>query len=140
MSIFIYRINGGEVMSIASSAGSYLDVSDPFLSGIANPTLPDGPRLHPPKIFIAPNTVRNATQQEIDGFIVAHGQDDNLRARVDAKDLLDQDLKFRKILKSLLSVVLDEVNILRQELNLTERTMTQLRNKIASRIDSGDVD
>lgn len=138
--IFIYRTNGGEVESITPSASAYLDIKNPFLSGIVDPVLPDGSRPHPPKIFIAPNIVRNATQQEIDGFAVALAQDSNLKARIDAKNLLDQDLKFRKILKSLLSVMLDEVNTLRQQHGLPDRTMTQVKNAIAARIDSGDVD
>lgn len=138
--IFIYRTNGGEVESITASENAYLDIKNPFLSGVVDPVLPDGPRPHPPKIFVSPNIVRNATSQEIEGFAVARSQDSNLKARIDAKNLLEQDLKFRKILKSLLSVFLDEINILRQQHTLTERTMAQLRNAMTSRIDSGDVD
>ena len=138
--IFVYRTNGGEVESIEKSEDSYLDIKDIFLSGVTDPVLPDGPRPDPPKIFIAPNTIRNATPAEISNFLLARNQDENLKARVDAKKLLSQDLMFRKILKSFLYVLMNEINTLRQQHGLSERTLSQLRTAIVSRIDSGDSD
>lgn len=57
-----------------------------------------------------------------------------------AKAYLSADDDRSKEIKGFVLVVLDEINILRAALGLTARTITQLKNAIAAKIDAGNAD
>ena len=57
-----------------------------------------------------------------------------------AKSSLDQFESYGLLLRALADIIKDEINILRAEHGLADRTLAQLRTAIKNRIDSGSVD
>lgn len=142
----IYRISSGEVAEIW--ADNQINRMDPDIYGIVtDPPLPDGIE------FLGPNyehrvvgytkikdgdIVRNATQEEIDGFSVFVVDDTNQKEANKAIDYLNNDPRFRRILIALSAIIVDEINLLRAEHGLPERTLQQLRTAIENRISKDD--
>ena len=112
--------------------------------------MPDGKNLTPQKIYDGTN-FRNATASEIANFAVARADDENLQARTLAETWLDETKSGAevKVVKALIGLVVDEINILRQQFNTTtaesadlttttfvDRTVpkgiTELKNKLSS--------
>lgn len=157
---FIYRVNGGEVLSVSVDSQSPLPSS--YLGEIQDPKTPNGSDLSSPKIYDG-SQVRNATAQEISNFSVAAAQDEAMIARESSAKLMDLGLN-GIIHKSIVQNIVDEINILRGWImdfkaqvaastnlanlqsrvasldNLPDRTYTQARNAIKTAINSGTND
>lgn len=158
---FIYRVNGGEVMTVSTE--SHASQLNSFFSEVVDPNTPDGKDLSVKKIYVN-GTVRNATAQEISNFSVAANADDNIVARTSQSLLLDSNNRSGIVHKAIAQIVIDEINILRKWLRdfkvevaastnlanfqsrvatlstLADRTPTQARAAIKSAISSGDND
>ncbi len=146
-----YRIRGGEVIKV-SLPGQPFNVRDQTYWGkLTDPPRPDGDDAVPPS---GPNvgqlrvlgfakindagTVRNATQAEIDGFIVAEAEDEKDQ---DAEHAVTRALHhnvFGKMFKALALETMDELNILRALHGLPARTKPQLIAAIEARVDRED--
>jgi hypothetical protein len=138
---WLYRKNGGEVMGISVEADAYANVDATYLGVATDPGTPDGASLQPAKIWDSPN-VRNATAPEIAAFPAAEATDTNLQNRQKAKDFLDTHPTTRKVLRSLVEVIIDEINVLRTlpAIGLPERTLAQAKTEILNKIDAGGND
>lgn len=64
----------------------------------------------------------------------------NLRDRARAQERLNLSSSEGKVLRALVAVLLDEINILRQNASLPTRTLIQARNAIVNKLNSGTVD
>ncbi len=139
--IFLYRKNGGQVQGVSTDATAYAGVDATYYGTVTDPSAPDGADLGTPK-FCDGVTVRNATAQEQSAFVTARVTDDNLIARQAAQDLYGADVRFRKILRAIASVMVDEINIVRQSPSTTfaARTLAQFNTAITNKITSGSVD
>lgn len=154
---FIYRVNGGEVLTV--SVNSQSGFSSKFAQ-IQDPSTPDGIDLGTRKIRDG-STVRNATQAEIDNFPVAQAADELDEKRTFYNSLLDLGEIRGVALKAIASVVIDELNVIRQWVmsfktevaaatnladlktrvaalpNLNDRTAAQARTAVKNAITSG---
>lgn len=167
----LYRKNGGEVVKISQKGQTFIDRNQIYWGLLTDPSMPDGDQcrdgnydlriLGVAKIVDA-GTVRNATQGEIDNFLVAENDDENQQDADGAIDLFEQHPRFRKMMTAFSDIVKDEINILRQwqmdlkmEVNLAtdlndlksrigglidlpERNLTQLKTAIQNRISRDD--
>jgi hypothetical protein len=134
-----YRKNGGEVDGMADASG-YWDGDDPdFFGVLADPSTPDGASLVPQKIWTG-SVVRNATAPEIANFATAEATDDNLIHRKKANDYISVHPTTRKALKSLVKVIIAEINVLRAQHSLADRTLAQALTAIEAEIGGGDQD
>lgn len=79
---FLYRKRSGQVLGASTDPSAY-SAADPAYFGVAtDPLAPDGTDLRPPKVYEPLiNTMRLATQAEIDGFALAEYQDRWLQER-----------------------------------------------------------
>jgi hypothetical protein len=131
---YLYRINGGQVLGM--SVNSYED--SVYFANATDPLELDGRDLQPPKIYDA-GAVRIATAGEIATFTVAEAEDQNLMDREAAKGIFDSSVT-KKAFLAFLHILMDEINALRQQHSLTDRTVSQAIAAIKSRIDAGDHD
>lgn len=155
---FIYRINGGEVDR--ASQHSHNGNLAPFFAEVQDPSTPDGTDLAVKKIFTG-GVVRNATAQEITGFVTAKAQDDATQAHSLSEVLFNLNNLNGVALKAIAAVVIDELNTLRQWIaafkvevaaatnlanlqsrvaslpNMPDRTAAQARTAIKNAINSG---
>jgi len=69
-----------------------------------------------------------------------HGGDQVLTLRRKAKEALDDIQANEALIRALAFVVMDEINILRAQHSLADRTPAQLRTAIKNKITSGDAD
>jgi len=139
MAAFLYRINGGEVLGVSTTAATYAVIPDPLLAFVDAPSTPDGEDLAIPKIFITPSTVRNASSPEAINFAVARAFDLNVTHKQEAEDLVDSQVVFRKAFKALALVLIDEINVLRTIHSLPDRTLSQAVTSIKGKISNEDV-
>jgi hypothetical protein len=139
--VFFYRKNGGQVYGAATVNPAYDGVDAPLFGTIIDPPTPDGEDLATPKIFDGTN-VRNATAGEITSFALAEAADTTLILRTLAKQRLQNDPILRKLLGALLSVILMEINRLRQNPTTTFGAISHgtAINAILTAIDSGSFD
>lgn len=138
MSTFLYRINGGEVRGVSVSPTAYSNLTDPFLTIAVDPPTPDGENLSIPKIWDL-TSVRNATAGEITAFDVATAEDQATSDKLDAQDLIDTQIVFRKAFKALVLTLIDELNILKTIHSLPNRTLAQAISTIKDKISNEDV-
>lgn len=161
---FLYRKNGGEVVGLSVDSGVYADVDATYFGVQIDPSTPDGTDLAVKKIRVT-TTVRNATSGEIAAFVTAEDTDNNLINRQAAKDAVDgNSIVTRKAYRSLVKVLVDEINDLRGWLadfkvevaastnlanlqsrvaglpNMPDRTLSQAKTAILNEIDSGSQD
>lgn len=149
----LYRLNGGEVKGI-SIADPWPLFPDAFFGKVVDPPTPDGGNLSPRKIYDGTD-MRNATAAEITNFAVAESDDENLQARTLAKDLLDEarSVATIKAIKALIELLVDDLNILRQQFNTTtaesaqlttttfpDRTVALVKTGLKNKLDSGVAD
>jgi hypothetical protein len=131
---YLYRINGGQVLGMSVSPYE----ASAYFANVTDPSEPDGRDLQPPKIHDV-GTVRNATAPEIAAFAAAESEDQTLIDRDAAKGIYDQPV-MKKVLRSFVDVIIAEINLLRQQHSLSDRTVSQAVAAIKSRIDAGDYD
>jgi len=140
---YLYRKNGGQVLGASvDGVDSYAQMDTQFFATVDDPAIPDGGDLIPSKIFDDTDTevaIRNADASELANFDTSEAADDLLIERRSAKDLMDAGIN-RKTLRSLVEVIISELNILRALHSLPNRTLAQAVNAIKSKIDSGSND
>lgn len=94
------------------------------------------------KVF--PANQQTAAQATIDAFDWSDGAQatfDNLSDRASAKTLLNSSTVDReKLLRAVMLVMLDEINVLRVNSSLAARTAAQLKTAIQNKIDAGSAD
>ena len=118
-----YRISSGEVLAI----GDNLRAQDIYHAVVVDPVLTDGTATRGPvsneyrelgyaKIYTG-SEVRNATQEEIDGFQAFRDDDNNKKIAAKAVALMVDDPRFRKIIAALIKGIIKEDNENRETLN-----------------------
>jgi len=131
MSSFIYRKNRGEVLGASSNDAVF--ESNRFFGVSVNPSTPDGGDLAITKIHVS-GVVRNADAGEISNFSSAITEDDALQIRVDSSGSLDKNNNFGLHARAILEVIRSEINILRAEHGLSDRTRRQIKNRYQNMI------
>ena len=140
----IYKVSSGEVTYIGDNAPIVDDTYKILAQGV---TLQDGSNVRDGngnyRVFgyakIYDNgTVRNATQQELDTFASLNQDDNNEIAADKAKAHFQNNPNLRKILIAFAAILVDEINILRAEHSLPERSLSQLKTAIINRISKDD--
>ena len=145
----LYRISSGEVMEISTSNKTESDfgMSSTYFGVLTDPPFTDGTQWLGPnyesRLFgyakINDNsTIRNATQEEIDGFLLAAVGDRNQQQADRAKVYFQNDPEFRRIMNAFADILVSEINILRAEHGLADRTLSQLKTAIINRISKDD--
>jgi hypothetical protein len=161
----LYRINGGETIK-RSAINQPLGSADPAFFAILNdPLEPDGIHIREPfelqpgqprygpkrqlgwaKICIpATNTMRNATQAEIDFFDVAEGQDEQAMDAIQAREQAAKHPFIARVLLALLRRLVPTINQQNAKMNLflgqwasmktimaSGATVAQMRSQIAA--------
>lgn len=162
----LYRINGGEVIKISEIDRSWPDADANFYAVMVDPALPDGSLLREvlpispgsarygprrqlgfAKIAIsATNTIRNATQEEIDFFDDAEGQDGQAEDAIQAREQVVKHPFIARVLMALIRRLVDNVNQQNAKANAVitqwesfkdamaneNLTITQIRSGVAS--------
>lgn len=87
--------------------------------------------------------IRDATQPEIDDFAVRQEDDEQDQGAADARSLIEETRinpgsRFRKSLKALAMVTMEEINILRVAAGLPPRTKAQMLAAVAAKVDRDD--
>jgi hypothetical protein len=137
--VFQYRKRGGQVLAASTDPNNFTD--DVYFGVLTNPPTPNGTDLSVPKIWDG-TQVRNATAPEIATFASAAAIDQNLIERDQAVAWFTANPVQRKILRGMMAVMVDEINILRQNPTavLSARTQTQGETAVLNKIASGAVD
>ena len=137
----LYRVSSGEVTAISTEDNLYSGSPDIF-AVITNATYPDGTTFQKRVLGAAKildgTVVRNATQEEIDGFQAAAINDHNIKEAEKALVYLQNHPQFRRIMTAFSAILVSEINILRSEHGLSNRTLSQLKTAIENRIDKDD--
>lgn len=150
----LYRISSKEVIKI-SIKGQLFSSSDPVYWGVlTDPSLPDGNIVREtlPDGTLGPlrqlgfakiadvggSEVRDAIQSEIDTFAGFQTTDENLQDRDEARDFTDVHPRFRKFIIAFADIIKDEINILRSQHGLSNRTLGQLKTALRNRISEDD--
>ena len=111
--VFMYRISSGEVMGVSTDPATYAGINTTYYGTRVDPPTPNGADLSVPKIWDG-GSVRNATANEIAGFPNFAASDLNLQQRDMAWDKYQgSDGVTRKYLRAAVSVLLDEINLIR---------------------------
>jgi len=167
MATAIYRKSSNEVHKISLIDQMWPDIDTNYWGVAVDINIPDGADVREvlptgrlgnfrvlgfSKIYEpSTNTVRNATQAEIDAFEPFEQEDENIQDADGAKEFLTTHPRFRKLLVAFADILVDEINILRQQFNDTTaevpqlttttfqpRTLAQLRTAILNRINKDD--
>ena len=134
----------GRVRGYRKSAGQYTVPAG--LTQIRNPDvsalLSAGVRWQEWKCTGSPfDTVIEMTQADKDALTATTATLNTANARVLAKAILDQALADNSmILRAVVEIIRDEINLLRAEHSLAARTNAQIKTAIQNKVDSGDVD
>ena len=138
MSVYLFRINGGQVLGVSIDATAYVGIDTSFFATVTNPPTPNGTDLAVPKIWDGTN-LRNATAGEQTSFITAATSDLNLQQRNQAVVRLQTDPIFRKALGSIVDIVVQQLNTLRAAVipPLPTITKAQAITAIVNAINSG---
>lgn len=148
MTTVLYRSNGGEVVKISPTNQTFDQRDATYWAVATDPNFPDGTDLReggdgPLRVLgfakiIDGADCRNATQPEIDNFAVAEAADEALMDRDRAKDLFENHPNWRKLLTAFADIIKDEINILRAQHSLPDRTLAQLKTAMLNRISEND--
>jgi hypothetical protein len=92
------------------------------------------------EIIDAGNDLTTVNGQVFSEWYAEHGGDATLTLRKRASDLLDNVNYNEALIRALAFVILDEINLLRAEHSLADRTQAQLRTAIKAKIAAGDAD
>jgi len=120
----LYRISSGEVLKISTRGQQFPHINTNIFEYLIDPDLPDGTDNRPiiddqlgpartpgsQKIAIpGSNLVRDASEEEIDGFEAFKVADDNLQDELGAKAFLSTHKRFRKIFVGILKLLVDQL-------------------------------
>ena len=88
------------------------------------------------------NIVRNATQAEIDRFVVAQDEDENAQEVEEAKKLISTTSRFSKVFDALERMVITNTNEIRTAVNLpqVEAKKSVMRQAVVDAVDASEVD
>ena len=92
------------------------------------------------EIIDAGNDLTTINGQVFSEWYAENGGDATLTLRKKASDLLDKVNDSEALLRALVLVMVDEINILRAEHSLADRTAVQVRTAIKNKLNSGDAD
>ena len=92
------------------------------------------------EIIDAGNDLTTVNGQVFSEWYAENGGDATLTLRKRASDLLDNVRDNEALIRALAFVVLDEINLLRAEHSLADRTPAQLRTAIKAKIAAGEAD
>ncbi len=145
----LYRKSSNEVVKISNKGQPFADRNKTYWGVLTDPIFVDGTDcrdenwklrvLGYAKIAEPENNrVRNATQEEIDSFADYQTNDEKAQDRDAAKDFLSIHPRFRKLMIAFADVMRNEINALRSERGLAERTLSQVKNAILNRISEND--
>jgi len=140
--IALYRISSGEVYLIGEDE-PFIEQGGVFFQTTPVATYPDGKVCKPRRILgtakiLDGTVVRNATQAEIDTFAQLASDDNRSVEAMGALEYFKNDPKFRRVITAFASILVDEINILRNAHGLPERTLSQLKTAIENRINKND--
>lgn len=153
MATALFRKSSGEVVKISLSDQAFLDADPTFWGVLTDPAFPDGTDVRdmdpdpagPLRVLgfskravPGPPTVRNATAPEIATFAAAQTDDENQMDADRAKQLFEMDPQTRKLFIALMDATRTEVNTLRAEHALPDRTLDQWKTAIRNRISKDD--
>jgi hypothetical protein len=177
MTTALYRLASNEVLKISLKGQSFAERNTARFGVLTDPALPDGTlvrssangtlgplrQLGLAKIAVpGSNTVRNATQVEIDAFAAAEVDDENSLDAEAAIALLETHPQFRKMMVAFADITKDEINTLRAWItdfkadvaaattladlktrvaanpDLPARTLAQLRTALRNRVNKND--
>jgi hypothetical protein len=141
MDVFKFRKNGGLVEGVSDNIAAFAGIDPTFHGTLIDPAMPDGKDLAVTKIAVG-STVRNATPAEIIAANAGVAADLNLNYRAAAIDWLQNNPIQRKILRAIVSILVDENNLLRDAVvpPLPHRTLPQALTAIVNTINQGTVD
>lgn len=148
----LYRTCSGEVLRISTTGHPFADVHPRFFGVLTNPHLPDGTTWRLPGDSEQPvdtpyhlgitkialpraNTVRNATQAEIDGFRTKVHDELDAVDKQHAQRLLMTHPQWSKVLGCVVEALMDEINTLRAALDLPPKSARSLLHTTTSRIE-----
>ncbi len=153
----LYRISSGEVYKISPKGQPFADRDSAFWEVLNDPTFSDGVntvnytvdpvtgKRTPVRTLsialiadVAGNDVKLAIQSEINTFSSSEIDDLNQIDADRAGKLFDTHPQFRKAFIAFAKVVMDEINILRQQHSLPDRTISQLKTALQNKIDKND--
>ena len=144
----LYRLSSGECLKVSVKGQSFEGRNTNYWGMATDPILPNGNDVRDPtgefkilgyaKIFESPNTIRNATQAEIDTFANLEEADENKQDMEGAREFLQSHPRFRKLMVAFADVIIGEINILRAQHSLSDRTLLQFKNAIINRISEND--
>lgn len=141
----VYRTSSGEVANISTANNPFVEYSLTYFTVVTDPTLVDGTdidfrTLGMSKIYDN-GTVRNATQQEIDGFAAYALADRNAKQAQQATDYLDNDPKFRRAVMAIIKGIVREDNELRnwmrdfKDLVANSTSLADFKSRVAAEPD-----
>lgn len=170
----LYRKNGGECIKISTIGQPFADRNTDYWGILTDPLTPDGTEASEnnnavlrvfgySKIALpGTNTVRNATQGEIDTFAGKEGEDKALMDKGRAVQLFETHPQFRKLMIAFADVIKNEINLVRGwtvdfkaevaaasnlgdlktrvavMATLDDRTLSQLKTTITNRVSEND--
>jgi len=141
----LYRLSSNEIIDITD--GDITERVNEYVAVLISPTFSDGleccdnsgnSRVIGYAKINDNGTVRNATQNEIDTFDAAEIDDKNDFEVIKAINHFEKHPQFRRIMIALAAILVDEINILRSQHGLADRTLTQLKTAIVNRISKDD--
>lgn len=173
MATALYRVSSGEVVKISLMDQAWPDRNTTYWGVLTNPSLPDGTDVRDPAgdlrvlgyakyADVGGNTVRNATQPEIDTYAAAQTDDENQQDADGADLLFLTHPRWRKLLTAYSDIIKDEFNLVRGWIvdfkaevaaaanlgdlqsrvaalpDLPDRTLAQLKTAISNRISKDD--
>ena len=119
MATALYRLTSKEVIKVSLQDQQFVDRDTTYWGVLTDPLRPDGDLVTDPdgnfrvlgyaKILETPNTVRNATQPEIDTFVPAEAEDENIQDAAQMTNFIDSHPRWRKIFKAFLKELVDEL-------------------------------
>lgn len=145
----LYRISSNEVIKISTKGQPFSDRNPTYWGVLTDPNLPDGNQVRdvsvePPGALrvvgfakIAEpgvNTVRNATQGEINSFDAAEIDDENNQDAEQTVNLLRDHPQFRKFTK----LIFKAMNQIRSDAALAPWTAAQIRTFIENNVSKDD--
>jgi hypothetical protein len=137
--IYIYRINGGEVLRVTSDPVASFDAT--YEATVTDPTVQAGTNFNNPAHWDG-TQIRNATGPEITASAAAALTDLNLQQRAQAIAWLNANPVQRKILRAIVGQLVTQLNVLRQSPSTTFAAITQSQaeNAIIAAINAGTFD
>lgn len=154
MTTVLYRKNGGEVLKISLRNQGFSDANTTYFGVLTSPGFPDGMDIQENLgdgslglrrqlgfakfADVGGDSVRNATQPEIDAWAGNETTDRNLLDKERARVQIEDSPIDRKVFRALGKLLVQEFNILRSLHGLPDRTIIQLSNALSNALSEDD--